>query len=162
MPETSTNMYAKEKGKLLENHVADQIVAKGIDPRARRDGASGAGTREKGDIQTSMMILGQNAGIECKNHKNLSIKEWWNQTKKLESLGREPMLVYKIQGQGFEDTLVTMYLDTILDLIRASGSSKIEPQSKETPAYDRSTIYEIERLKTQLNKVLNLIKQTYE
>ena len=44
-------MYTKEKGKQLEDYVADQIVAKGIDSRARRDGASGAGTREKGGCE---------------------------------------------------------------------------------------------------------------
>ena len=110
--------YAKQKGKLLEDWVADEIVAKGIDPKARRDGASGAGNREKGDIITSMMILGQNAGIECKNHKTLALPDWWRQTKLLESLGREPMLIFKFQGDSLEDTKVVMYLDTVLELIK--------------------------------------------
>lgn len=109
---------AKQKGKLLEDWVADQIVAKGIDPKARRDGASGAGNREKGDIITTMMVLGQNAGIECKNHKTLALPDWWRQTKLLESLGREPMLVFKFQGDSLEDTKVVMYLDTVLELIK--------------------------------------------
>ena len=115
---------AKEKGKLLENWVADLIVSKGIDTRARRDGASGAGNREKGDINTSMMILGQNAGIEVKNQKTLSIPNWWKQTKKLEKLNREPVLVFKIQGEGFGDTLSLIYLDTLLELIKASYTEK--------------------------------------
>ena len=110
--------HAKQKGKLLEDWVADQIVVKGIDPRAHRDGASGAGNREKGDISTTMMICGQNAGIECKNHKTLALPDWWRQTKQLESLGREPMLVFKFQGDSLEDTKVVMYLDTILELIK--------------------------------------------
>lgn len=111
---------SKQKGKLLEDYVADQIVAKGIDPRARRDGASGAGNREKGDICTSMMVLGQNAGIEVKNQKTLCIPDWWRQCKKLESLSREPILVFKINNAQFSDTLATVYLDTLLELIKAA------------------------------------------
>lgn len=116
---------AKAKGKLLEDYVADQIVAKGIDPKARRDGASGAGNREKGDISTSMMVLGQNAGIECKNQANLSIPDWWRQTRKLQSLAREPILAFKIYGEPLEETKVVIYLDTFLELVKLSNTEKI-------------------------------------
>lgn len=111
---------AKAKGKLLEDYVADQIVAKGLDPKAHRDGASGAGTREKGDINTSMMVLGQNAGFECKNHATLHIPDWWKQTKKLEKLGREPILAFKIYGEPMSETKVVVYLDSFLELVKAS------------------------------------------
>ena len=155
-------MYSKEKGKQLEDYVADQIVAKGIDSRARRDGASGAGNREKGDIQTSMMILGQNVGIECKNHKNIHIKEWWNQTKKLESLRREPMLVYKIQGQGMEETLVTMYLDTVLELIKVHHKPKSDPETTNSlhtsPSVNRELSYAIGQLKASIVRVNKLLE----
>lgn len=107
-----------QKGKLLEKWVADQIRAKGIDPKAYPAHGSGSGNSEKGDIWTSMMILGQNAGIECKNHATLHIPEWWKQTKKLESLGREPMLVFKQYGEPMEATKVIMYLDTVLEMIK--------------------------------------------
>lgn len=113
---------AKAKGKLLEDYVADQIVAKGIDPKARRDGASGAGNREKGDVITSMMILGQNAGIECKNQATLSIPDWWRQTKQLETLGREPVLCFRIAHEPMEDTKVVIYLDTLLELVKSQKS----------------------------------------
>mgnify|MGYP001560517287 FL=1 len=109
---------AKQKGRLLENWVADQLIAKGLDPRARAEISSGAGNREKGDIWTSLMILGQNAGIECKNQKTLAIPDWWRQTKKLESLGREPVLVYKLPYEPLENSLVTIYLDTLLELLK--------------------------------------------
>ncbi len=107
-----------QKGKLLEKYVADQIREKGIDPRAYPSHGSGSSPTEKGDIWTSMMILGQNAGIECKNHKHLAIPEWWLQVRKLQSLGREPVLVYKIHNAPMGDTLCTIYLDTFLDLIK--------------------------------------------
>lgn len=151
-------MYAKEKGKLLEDWVADQIVAKKIDTRARRDGASGAGTREKGDIQTSMMVLGQNVGIECKNHKTIHIKEWWNQTRKLESLSREPMLVYKIQGQGMEETLCTMYLDTVLELIKASQEPKNAPPSIVEIRNDNTLKWKTQRVLNELKELIKIIE----
>jgi len=114
-------MNTKTKGKLLENYVADLIAEKGIDPRARAESSSGAGNREKGDIWTSMMILGQNAGIECKNHKKLSLPEWWNQTKKLENLSREPVLVFRFNYDKWGDTKCVIYLDTLLELIKESN-----------------------------------------
>ena len=109
---------AVQKGKLLEKYVADQIRFKGIDSRAYPAHGSGNTTSEKGDIWTSMMILGQNAGIECKNQKVLKIQEWWRQTQKLESLSREPVLVFKIYGEPMGQTKAVVYLDTLLDLIK--------------------------------------------
>lgn len=96
----------KQKGRLLENYVADQIQLKGIDLRARAELSSGAGNREKGDIWTSMMILDQNVGIECKNQRNLDIPGWWRQTKKLESLRREPLLIFHIEHEPMGETKV--------------------------------------------------------
>jgi len=68
---------AKAKGKLLEKYVADQIREKGIDLKAYPSHGSGSSPTEKGDIWTSMMILGQNAGIECKNQERVSLWQWW-------------------------------------------------------------------------------------
>ena len=113
-----------QKGKILERYVADQIRAKGIDLKAYPSHGSGSSPTEKGDIWTSMMVLGQNAGIECKNHKTLHIPDWWAQTKKLEKLSREPILVYKIHNAPMGDTLCTVYLDTLLDLIKNQKTLK--------------------------------------
>lgn len=109
---------AKAKGKLLEGYVADQIRLKGIDLKAYPSHGSGSSPTEKGDIWTSMNILGQNVGIECKNQATLKIQDWWRQTKKLESLGREPMLVFHIENEPFSETKVVMYLDTILEMTK--------------------------------------------
>lgn len=109
---------SKAKGKLLESYCADQIRLKGLDPKAYPSHGSGSSPTEKSDIWTSMMVLGQNVGIECKNHAVIKIPEWWRQTQKLQSLGREPVLVYKIPQAPFSDTLCTIYFDTLLDLIK--------------------------------------------
>lgn len=106
------------KGKLLEEYVASQIREKGIDPKAYRAHGSGNGNTEKADIWTSMMVLGQNAGIECKNQANIKFPEWWKQTKKLANLGREPILVFKQFGEPLGETKCVIYLDTFLELIK--------------------------------------------
>ena len=108
----------KQKGRLLENYVADQIVEKGLDPKARANGDSGAGNRDKSDISTALMILGQNVGIECKNQHTLKIQEWWRQTKKLEKLQMEPILAFHIENEPFSETKVVIYLDTFLELLK--------------------------------------------
>ena len=149
-------LSAKQKGKDLENYIADQIREKGIDPRAVRDGASGAGNREKGDIQTSMMILGQNAGIEAKNQAVIKIPEWWRQTLKLESLGREPMLVFKEKGKGFVETLCVMRLDTILELIKRQNETTEIEVSKE---YSRETNWAITSAISALKKLLKALEK---
>ena len=145
---------AKAKGKLLENWCADQIVAKGIDPKARRDGASGAGNREKGDIVTSMMVLGQNAGIECKNQSTLKIQEWWRQTKKMESLSREPILVFHIENEPFEETKAVIYYDTLLELIKLSNTDKVYEEV--TPEDSKDKKYKIQQA---IYSLKNLLKE---
>jgi len=109
---------AKAKGKLLESYVAEQIREKGIDLKAYPSHGSGSGNSEKGDIWTSMMILGQNAGIECKNQSTLKIQEWWKQTKLLEKLSREPVLVYKVGSELWGETKAIIYLDTLLEMVK--------------------------------------------
>ncbi len=120
------------KGKFLENYVVDRIIALGLDPKARRSAGSGNGNRDKADIVTSMQILGQNIGIEAKNHATLHIPEWLKQVGKLESLGMEPVLAFKQQGESLEDTRVIIYLETFLNLIVASkgGATKDAWQTK--------------------------------
>jgi hypothetical protein len=143
---------AKAKGKLLEDYVADQIVLKGIDPKARRDGASGAGNREKGDICTSMMILGQNVGIECKNQSTLKIQEWWRQTAKMEKLQREPVLIFHIENEPFSETKAVIYLDTLLEM---SKSASGKPQILEIiPEDSRDKKWKIQNAITVLKNLL--------
>ena len=123
-------MNTKQKGLVLEKYVCEQIISKGLDDRARPSYNSGATNSEKADIWTSLMILGQNAGIECKNQKNLAIPDWWSQTRKLQSLGREPILVYKLHNQPLSETLCTVYLDTLLDLLAELKNCKSKPHPK--------------------------------
>lgn len=118
-----TAKAAIQKGKDLENYVATRLRDKGMDPRATRSHGSGNTNTEKSDIYTSLMVLGQNAGFECKHYTNLDIMAWWRQTKKLESLGREPVLVFKQTFDKYEDTKVVIYLDTFLELVKQANAN---------------------------------------
>jgi hypothetical protein len=139
-----------EKGKLLEKYVAEQIESYGLG-KARRAIGSGSGNREKADIDTDMMILGVNAGIECKNHKVPHIKDWWEQTKKLETVGREPVLVYSLWQETLGDSKAVISLDTLLRLIKASQAPKT-PQNANT-----ELTWAIKTAITALKKVFKLL-----
>jgi len=142
---------ARAKGKKLENWIADKIRNKGIDHKAIRDGASGAGNREKGDVSTSAQVFGRNLGIEAKNYKNAHIQEWWKQTQKLEILGREPVLVYKLDREPFEETKAVIYLDTFLDMIKALQNN--DSPTNEVKINKSDNGYPIQQIKYWLNKL---------
>jgi len=144
---------AKQKGKLLENWVQDEIIKRGLDDRAKRDGASGAGNGEKRDVATSMMVLDRTSGIECKNHKVPHIKDWWTQTQKLEVLGYEPILIYKLFGEGLEASKAVIYTSTLLDLI-ASQPEYYESKESGIPQKDKWLVKKAVDILKQLLKVL--------
>jgi Holliday junction resolvase len=145
---------AKKKGKYLESHVADLIRLKGLDNRAYRDGASGAGNREKGDVATSITILGRNICIECKNQKTSKFPKWWKQceTAALKT-SSEPVLITKYDREPLEAAKVTIYLDTFLDLVkRAKEPTKVDAPSRELR-------WHLERLKQDAGKVIKLLEE---
>ena len=123
---------ARQKGKDLENYISEQIEYYKLG-NARRSIGSGSGNKEKSDIDTNMMILGVNVGIEAKNHKVPHIKEWWSQTQLLEKTGREPILVYKLAGESMGDAKAVIYLDTLLRLSKRAEEPKT-PQNSNSEA----------------------------
>ena len=159
-------MNTRQKGMILSNYIADQIVAKGLDPKARADGGSGAGNREKADICTSVTIFGQNLGIEAKNQKNINHKASWKQVKKLESLGCEPVLAFKDFGEPLAECKVIIYLDTFLELVKASKNGQTSqkmPVSVSERPYNvdndqRDLKYSLGHLKASLSKVMKLLE----
>jgi hypothetical protein len=106
-----------QKGKDLENWVVDQLKAFDLDNQARRSYGSGNGNGCKADIDTKTTMLGQALGIECKHMDKLNVPEAWRQTKKLESLGYEPVLVIKQTADNYGDTKAVIYLDSLLQLL---------------------------------------------
>ena len=146
---------AIQKGKLLEDYVADQIVDKGLDNKASRSIGSGSGNREKSDIDTSLMMLGRNVGFECKNQKKLDLLNWWKQTEKLQTLNREPVLVMKFPRESLGETKALIYLDSLLNLIKLS---KDPAEFKQDRSDNRELVWALEGLKSACNKVIKLIK----
>lgn len=151
-------LNTRQKGMILSNYVADQIVLKGIDLKARADGGSGAGNREKADVCTSMLVLGIQAGIECKNQKNIDHKNSWKQTKKLESLGCEPILAYKDFGEPLEEAKVIIYLDTFLELVRSSQGQKATSQPTNIVQGQRELAYALNNAKVAMSKAIKLLE----
>jgi len=143
---------AKAKGKKLEDYIADKLISKGIDLKARRDGASGAGIREKGDIITSASIFGRNLGIEAKNHKTPHIKDWWKQAQKLKLLGREPVLAYKLENEQYEEAKVVIYLNTFLDMVKALSEIS-KPETNNLQKEKDINSYPKQQIKFWLNKI---------
>lgn len=141
--------YQKEKGKQLEQHVCDRMKHFGIDIEAQRDGASGASNRDKRDIQTKATINDRTLGIECKNHAVPHIKDWWEQTDKLSKLGYEPILVYKLKGEGLHESKVVIYLDTFLELL-AQSKGEITISKQDDPKFR----WKIAKLKQDCQDIL--------
>jgi len=141
----------RQKGKILEKYIADQIKEKGLDPRAYARGDSGGGNQEKTDITTSLKILDLPAGIEAKNSAKASVKVWWEQTQKLESLGYEPVLVYKLARETLGETKAIIYLETLLNLLQANSGTII---SKETENVSKNALFHIEKSKYHMKQAI--------
>ena len=142
-----------QKGKLLEVYVADQLKFKGLDDHPHRSAGSGSGNREKADILTSTAIFGRNLGIECKNQKSLAIPLWWRQTKKLEQVGREPVLAFKMDRESLGETKVVIYLDTFLDLVKRAQS----PAELSEP--NRDLQWDLKNLRLIANRVIKRLEK---
>ena len=146
----------RQKGKDLEDFIADILISKGLDSKARRDGGSGSGNREKSDISTSAMLFGKNLGIEAKNQETLHIPEWWKQAEKLELLGREPILIYKLPRRTPKVHLVSIYLETFLDILVAlQGVDNTSSNVVENYGYDKTKhLRDLKFLKENLSRTI--------
>ena len=144
---------AIEKGKQLENYVANEIEKKGLG-KARRSIGSGSGNKEKSDIDTDLMVLNKNIGIECKNYKVAHVKDWFKQAQQLEVLGREPVVAYKLGGESYGETKVILYLDTFLDLLKRSTEPKTiqADKSREGKYIVQTAIVALKKLLKYLDK----------
>lgn len=144
-------MTNTQLGNKLELYVAQELMDRCLDVNARKSKGSGNGTGEKADVNTALMILGQTAGIECKHTAAMSLHTAWKQTKKLETLGREPVLVFKHPEEDFGQTKCVIYFDTLLELVKAVriGEGVHVPEAKPVQA-ERDLAYKASRAITEL------------
>lgn len=141
-----------QKGKALEDHVANEIEMRGLG-KARRSIGSGSGTKEKADIDTDMMINGQNIGIECKNHAVPHVKEWWSQAEKLRALSRTPVVVYKLKGEAMPDCKAIISFSDLLDLCKKAQEPKTVLWQE-----NRDARYKLSSLVRAAKEVLKLLE----
>lgn len=153
----TTPKSAIEKGKLLENFIVDKLIKSGLDTSASRAIGSGSGNREKRDIQTKVMIGERTLGIEAKNHKVPHIKEWWDQTFKLDKLGYFPALMFKLEREQYEDTKVVININDFIDLLlRASGKEIVKDDDIHIAKEDK---WIVKRALTQLKELDKILSK---
>ncbi len=108
----------KKKGNLWENRLANWLSDNGI--KASKDGASGGGSREKGDIVNNI-----NCTIESKACKTLHVMEWWKQVKSsADKHHNTPLLFIHQDGMAEQEWLVVLNNWDWLDLVK--GDTKVD------------------------------------
>jgi len=120
-------MNAKKKGNKGENDFANWLFDNGI--KAYKDGASGGGNREKGDI-----VNGINAHFEIKTVKAINIKKAWQKTIfECQKTHNTPYICIHFDGMQKDKWLMVMDNNDWLDLHQRSTG---DPIIKEIPQED--------------------------
>jgi len=130
---------SKKKGNIWENKLANWLRDNSI--KAWKDGASGGGNREKGDVGNNI-----DCTIESKAAKNIKLMEWWKQVTKSASLHRnKPILFIHQDGMAKDppEWLVVMHSEDWVELVK--GNADIETDFVD-PQKERNKKYNIEAL----------------
>lgn len=140
---------SKKKGNAWENRLANWLRDNGV--KAWKDGASGGGNREKGDIGNNMDMT-----IESKASKTVKLMEWWGQVKEsADKHHNAPVLFIHKDGMGESEWLVVMHSDDWLDRI-VKQENQVEPVDR---SINRNKKYVIERTIYQLKQLLKELEQ---
>lgn len=111
---------SKKKGNIWENKLAKWLSSYGV--KAYKDGFSGGGNREKGDIINNL-----NMTIESKAAKNIKLMEWWEQVSKSASLQRnKPVLFIHQDGMPDNNWLVVMDSNDWIEHIQGENEAEID------------------------------------
>ena len=109
---------SKKKGNVWENRLANYLTDHGM--KAWKDGHSGGGTREKGDIGNNMDLT-----IESKAGKTIKLMEWWRQVEKSASIHHNsPVLFIHQDGMRVDEWLVVMHSEDWMEAMRESEGFK--------------------------------------
>ncbi len=111
-PPIPKKINSKKKGNLWENRLANWLYDKGY--KAWRDGGSGGGSREKGDIGNNMDLT-----IESKAGKSIKLMDWWKQVEKSASIHHNsPTLFIHQDGMRVNEWLVVLHSEDWIELIK--------------------------------------------
>ena len=122
----SKMVNVKKKGNEGENKFANWLIANGI--KAWRDGASGAGNNEKGDVGNNL-----NIHFEVKTVKAISILPVFEKAKyECEKTHNEPVLAIHYDGMPANKWLIVLDNDYFLDLLTKDGvkNDYLDPKFK--------------------------------
>lgn len=123
---------AIQKGKDLENYVAELLVKSGIDRHASRQIGSGNG-KKKGDIATAIPWT-----IECKNTKTFKWKEASEQVKR-ESMGyQKEVVIWHPPQKPLDQSICIININEFIELLEGVKKPTIERN-------DRQYRYKLER-----------------
>jgi len=122
--------------------------------KAFRDSASG-GSTHKSDI-----VNGLDYSMEVKTVKKLNLKECWRQVTRDSSIAHNsPLLAIHLDGMPENEWIIGLHSNDWVELEKtARQKPKIEDNRAETHQYDRNTIYALQQLKSQINRVSKLLE----
>lgn len=107
---------AKKKGNAGENKFANWLIKNGI--KAWKDGASGGGNNEKGDVGNNL-----NLHFEVKTVKKIGLQEVWK--KALHECGKThniPVLAIHFDNMPEEEWLMVLPSDYFIDLLKGESA----------------------------------------
>ena len=134
-------MNVKKKGNLWENKLANWFRDHGV--KAWKDGASGGGNREKGDVGNNLDMT-----IESKAAKTIKLMDWWKQVERSASMHHnQPVLFIHQDGMPDNEWLVVMHSEDWIDMV-LEGSNLTA-----TPFIDPKAKYALSTLKNAINAV---------
>lgn len=103
---------SKKKGNHWENVLANWLKDNGV--KAYKDGASGGGTREKGDVSNNL-----NLHIEVKAVKRINLFEVWKKALwECQKTHNDPHIFVHFDGMGDKKFLVVMDNDYWLEMVK--------------------------------------------
>jgi hypothetical protein len=134
---------SKKKGNLWENKLANWLHDHGI--KAWKDGHSGGGNREKGDVGNNI-----DCTIESKCAKTVKLMEWWRQTEHSASIHKnQPVLFIHQDGMSDSEWLVVMHSEDWVEMAKSS-----RPESVGDTSDQRQMKWDLQVMLTATKKVL--------
>lgn len=139
-------MNSKKKGNLWENRWANWLRDNGI--KAWKDGASGGGDREKGDVGNNL-----NLHMEVKGVKAINLKKVWAKAQlECQKTHNQPLIAIHFDGMRDDEFLVVIDNHNWLDLVKGE-------QAVPTPYEDPSLKWAIKNMVDAGKKVIRMIEE---
>ena len=136
----------KKKGNLWENKLANWLRDHGY--KAWKDGASGGGSREKGDVGNNLDMT-----IESKACKKVELMKWWKQVSKSADMQKNaPVLFIHQDGMGDNEWLTVLHSEDFMDLLKGDSL----PEQDYTPEEDRNKKWQLEKTLTEIKKLIKM------